>query len=106
MANPFAKTRQASDPYAVYRAGDLTWHVIKTYKLAKNEAGDPYARWMVAAKSDATFGSFELGDTYARDVRSFGQLIAATPAWLEAYGTALQRQRGLPAPTAFLELEA
>jgi hypothetical protein len=64
MANPFAKSRPVNQPYAIYRAGDLIWHVLKTYKQVKNE--DTYARWMVAAKSDATFGSFDMGDTYAR----------------------------------------
>jgi hypothetical protein len=33
-----------------------------------------------------TFGSFELGDTYAVEVRRYGRLVAATPEWLEAYG--------------------
>jgi hypothetical protein len=68
MANPFAKSRPADKPYAIYRAGDLTWHVLKTYKQVKNE--DTYARWMVAAKSDATFGSFDMGDTYAIEVQA------------------------------------
>ena len=97
MANPFAKSRPANSPYAIYRAGDLVWHVLKTYKQAKNE--DTYARWMVAAKSDATFGSFEGGDTYAAEVKRYGQLVAAEPAWLEAYGIP---QAGRPTPEEYL----
>lgn len=85
MANPFAKSRKTGNPYAIYRAGDMVWHVLKTYKQVKNE--DTYARWMVAAKSDATFGSFELGDTYALEVKRYGTLVAADPAWQEAYDT-------------------
>ena len=85
MANPFAKSRKADAPYAIYRAGDMTWHVLKTYKQVQNE--DAYARWFVAAKSDATFGSFELGDTYAIEVKRYGTLVAADPAWQEAYDT-------------------
>ena len=50
MANPFAKSRPADKPYAIYRAGDLVWHVLKTYKQVKNE--DTYARWMVAAEPE------------------------------------------------------
>jgi hypothetical protein len=84
MANPFAKSRPADKPYAIYRAGDMTWHVLKTYKTIPNEDKDPYARWFVAAKSAATFGSFELGDTYRRDVIRYGRLVAAEPAWIEA----------------------
>ena len=86
MPNPFAKTRPTDNPYAIYRAGDIEWRVIKTYKTVKSEDKDPYARWMVAAKSDATFGGFDMGDTYASEVKAYGALWAAEPAWLEAYG--------------------
>ena len=99
MANPFAKSRPTTRPYAIYRAGDLIWHVVKTYKTPASEAKDPYARWLVAAKSDATFGSFEGGDTYAAEVRRFGRLVAAEPAWLEAYGI---RQEDVPTPEEYL----
>lgn len=97
MANPFAKSRKADAPYAIYRAGDMTWHVLKTYKQAKNE--DAYARWFVAAKSAATFGSFDMGDTYAAEVQRYGALVAAEPAWLEAYG---YKQTYLPTPAEYL----
>ena len=99
MANPFAKSRPADKPYAIYRAGDMVWHVCKTYKMPKNEAGNMYARWFVWAKSDATFGSFEGGDTYAADVERYGTLVAAEPSWLEAYGI---RKEYLPTPEEYL----
>jgi hypothetical protein len=83
------------DPYAIFKAGDMTWHVLKTYKQVKNE--DAYARWFVAAKSDATFGSFEMGDTYALEVKRYGTLVAATPEWQEAYDT-----RKVPTPQDYL----
>ena len=85
MPNPFAKTRQIDNPHAIYTAGDIEWRVLKTYKLPKSEAKDPYARWMVAARSGATFGGFDMGDTYATEVKAYGRLVAATPEWLEAY---------------------
>lgn len=97
MANPFAKSRKANEPYAIYRAGDMVWHVCKTYKQAKNE--DAYARWFVWAKSPMTYGSFEGGDTYAADVQRYGALVAAEPAWLEAYG---YKQGYLPTPAEYL----
>ena len=31
---------------------------------------NPYARWFCAVKSPNTYGSWEYGDTYARDVQS------------------------------------
>jgi hypothetical protein len=49
MANPFAKSRPVNQPYAIYRAGDMIWHVLKTYKQVKNE--DTYARWMVRPRA-------------------------------------------------------
>ncbi len=97
MPNPFGKSRSIDAPYAIYICGDFTWHVLKTYKLAKNE--DAYSRWFVAAKSDATFGRFELGDTYAQDVERFGVLAAAEPAWLDAYGIT---KPYLPTPAEYL----
>jgi len=99
MPNPFAKSRKTDDPHAIYTCGDFTWHVIKTYKMPKSEDKDPYARWMVAAKSDATFGSFELGDTYKNEVERYGTLVAASPQWLEAYGIA---KPYLPTPDEYL----
>lgn len=93
--NPFSKSRKTETPYAIYRAGDMVWHVLKTYKQVKNE--DTYARWFVAAKSAATWGSFEMGDTYAIEVKRYGQLVAAEPEWQEAYDT-----RKVPTPAEYL----
>lgn len=81
MANQFGKTRDTQSPYAIYKGPGITWHVLKTYKQHSSEVKDPYARWLVAAKSDATFGSFEMGDTYAQEVKRYGRLVAATPEW-------------------------
>ena len=84
MPNPFGKSRKLDKPYAIYIGlMGLEWRILKTYKLAKNE--DYNSTWYVAAKSEATFGSFEYGDTYKRDVTSFGNLVAADPEWLAAY---------------------
>jgi hypothetical protein len=37
--NPFGKSRPATQPYAIYRAGDMVWHVCKTYKLVQRTRG-------------------------------------------------------------------
>jgi len=84
--NPFSKSRPVSEPYAIYKAGDWTWHICKTYKTAENEAKDAYARWFVWAKSPHTYGSFEGGDTYAKEILSMATLVACTPDWLELQG--------------------
>jgi len=73
----------------------MVWHVCKTYKLGQNE--DTYARWFVWAKSPMTYGSFEGGDTYAVEVKRYGQLVAADPEWQAAYDT-----RPVPTVTDYL----
>jgi hypothetical protein len=35
--NPFGKSRPATQPYAIYRAGDMVWHVCKTYKQPERD---------------------------------------------------------------------
>lgn len=97
MPNPFAKTRPVTSPYAIYKAGDFTFHVCKTYKTPASECKDAYARWFVWAKSPMTYGSFEGGDTYRSEIVGFARLVAATPLWQEAYGTRL-----LPTPDEYL----
>lgn len=87
MPNPFGKSRPVDKPYAIYESPrGWTWHVCKTYKSPESEAKDPYARWFVWAKSPMTYGSFEGGDTYRRDVMNLGRLVAADPEWIKAYG--------------------
>jgi hypothetical protein len=87
MANPFAKSRKTDAPYAIYQGpGGWEWRVLKTYKQPENEAKDQYARWMVAAKSPHTYGEFEMGDTYANEVLTYGRLVACTGDWLVAHG--------------------
>jgi hypothetical protein len=86
MKNLFAKTRPVENPYAIYRAGGIFWHVCKTYKTPANETKDQYARWFVWTKSPMTYGEFEGGDVVVVFVKRYGQLVAAEPEWLEAYG--------------------
>jgi hypothetical protein len=100
MANPFAKTRKTDAPYAIYQApGGWEWRVLKSYKAPANELKDQYARWMVAAKSENTWGEFEMGDTYAKEVITYGRLVAATPEWLEARKASGFQSWGMKVPT-------
>jgi len=99
VPNPFGKTRNAAAPYAIYTGPmGFEWRILKTYKMAKNE--DSFARWLVAARSEATFGGFELGDTYAVDVERYGTLVAADPEWLQAYGST---KPYLPTPAEYID---
>ena len=83
----FGKTRTQDKPYAIYKnASGWEWRVLKTYKHSSAELKDPYARWFVAATSPMMHeGEFEMGDTYSREIKQFGQLVLADDTWLEEY---------------------
>ena len=83
----FGKSRTKDKPYAIYKnASGWEWRVLKTYKHSSAELKDPYARWFVAATSPMMpEGAYELGDTYAGEIKQFGQLIMADKGWLEEY---------------------
>ena len=82
-ANPCNKTRKLEDPYEVWECNMqlgfdnlvIEYRVLKKYQSPKNEAENPFARWFTAAKSEATFGSWEYGDTYIRDIVSSGRRV-------------------------------
>ena len=84
MKNECGKTRDVNNPYEIWECrmdmgfGDILnveYRVLKKYKSPKGEAEDPFARWYTAAKSEATFGSWEYGDTYIRDIVSSGRRV-------------------------------
>ncbi len=83
--NPLGKGRNVENPYAIFMAGNFEIRVLKTYKLAKNESGEQYARWYTVAKSPMTCGSWEYGDTYRKEVTDNFRLTYASPEFIEAY---------------------
>ncbi len=86
------KTATIDAPHATFKGwgafGESEYRILKTYKKPESEAKDPYARWMVAVKTEATFGSFDIGDTYIsdviRDTRRM-EMTQATDEWVENY---------------------
>lgn len=68
-ANPCGKTRPVEKPYEIWTSRDGSWEhrVLKKYQFDDNK---PHARWFVAVKSPFTFGSWEYGDSYVKDVKS------------------------------------
>ena len=87
MPNQFGKTRDIENPYAVYRSPyGWEWRILKTYKMPKSEAKDPYARWFIAATSPLMHdGQFEYGDEYKTTITRNAALISGDPEWLEEY---------------------
>jgi hypothetical protein len=88
MANKLSKTRPVDEPYAIFESngGGIKWHILKTYKTPASEKKDPFARWFVAAYSDATGTRGDMGDDYAVNVRRYGRCTWASEAWIEQYG--------------------
>ena len=68
MKNPCGKTRDVNDPYEVWRSGNWEWRVLKKYQTPEREKENPYARWFCGVKSPFTYGSFEMGDVYVKDI--------------------------------------
>ena len=83
--NPLGKSRKVENPYATFKAGEFEIRILKTYKLAKNETNDPYARWFTVAKSPMTFGSWEYGDNYRKEITDNFRLTYASPEFSKAY---------------------
>ena len=70
LKNQCGKTRPVEKPYEIWenpRSG-FVFRVLKKYQRPDKEADNPYARWFVATKSPYTYGNWELGDGYVRDI--------------------------------------
>jgi hypothetical protein len=66
------KTAPLDSPQAVFASQGWTWKVLKSWQ---NDDNKPYARWFVAVRSPMTYGSFDMGDTYVRDIVLNAHLI-------------------------------
>ena len=71
MAVRNAKSRKQDNPYQIWEAQGWEWRVLKFYS---NDLDDPYARVFCAVRSPFTYGGFELGDVYLREIRSHATL--------------------------------
>ena len=80
MKNLYLKTRPIDNPYEIWKGkvsieGEILnfeWRVLKKWQVDDNK---PYARWFVGAKSEATYGSWEYGDTYVSEIKRLGVRI-------------------------------
>ena len=78
--NECNKTRDIDNPYEIWQGpANFEWRVLKKYQSPENEAKNEYARWFCAVKSDMTYGSFELGDTYVADIKAYGTKVKQSP---------------------------
>ena len=91
--NLLGKSRTKDRPYAIWQGfgafGDTEVRLLKTYQIPSNEQKNQYARWFVAVKSDHTYGSFDIGDSYIRDLLEGMTLKQADPLFTEQYSSML-----------------
>ena len=66
--NLHGKSRTVENPYHIIVADGWEWRVLKRDQSPDAERANPYARWFVAVKSPLTYGSWEYGDTYIREI--------------------------------------
>lgn len=72
MANECAKTRDISEPYEIWtNSQGWEWRVLKKYQTEEKEKDNPQARWFCGVKSPFTYGSFELGDVWVKDIKDY-----------------------------------
>lgn len=68
MKNECAKTRDIDNPYEIWKFRDWEWRVLKKYQTPDKEKENPYARWLCAVRSPMTFGGWDIGDVYIKDI--------------------------------------
>ena len=88
--NLLGKSRKTDTPYAIFKGygpfGETEVRLLKTYQLPAKEKENPYARWFVAVKTDMTYGSYDMGDSYIREATMGLTRVYADPLYLEQYG--------------------
>lgn len=74
MKNECGKTVDINNPYEVWKneSAGWEWRILKKWQADDNK---PYARWMCAVKSPMTFGGYDMGDTYAKDVKDYAHKV-------------------------------
>ena len=87
--NLLGKSRNLQKPYAIWKGqgpfGNTEMCLIKTYQVPANEAKNQYAKWMIAVKSDMTYGSYDMGDSYIRDAIYGLNLTYASEEYRQQY---------------------
>lgn len=70
MKNECSKLRPVENPYEVWKGCGFEWRVLKKYQSPEKEAKNAFARWHCAVKSPYTYGGWDRGDVYVREIKS------------------------------------
>jgi hypothetical protein len=75
--NLCGKTRKLDDPYETWKSfdGSWTWRILKKYQSQEAEDKNPEARWYCAVQSPMTYGGWEHGDVWVRDIKKHAQKV-------------------------------
>ena len=85
MKNLMNKTRTAENPYATFHGNNnFVSHVIRAYSI-KTPEENPHVAWFTIAKSDDSFGSYEYGDVYIKELTDNSELVYASPEFIKQY---------------------
>ena len=87
--NLLGKSRKTDTPYAIFKGygpfGETEMRLLKTYQLPAKEKENPYARQFVAVKTDMTYGSYDMGDSYIREATMGLTLTYASDEYKKQY---------------------
>ena len=87
--NLLGKSRKTDTPYAIFKGygpfGNTEMRLLKTYQLPAKEKENQYARWFVAVKSDMTYGSYDMGDSYIKEATMGLTLTYASDEYKKQY---------------------
>jgi len=74
MKNKCLKERKVDNPYEIWESFDGTWE-WKVLKKWQYDDDKPYGRWMCAVKSPYTYGGYDMGDVYVKDIKENAKKI-------------------------------
>ena len=87
--NLMGKTRKLDDPYATFKGmgvfGLTEVQLLKAYQTPAKESSNVHARWMVAIKTDATHGGYDMGDSYVNEAVRGLTLVECSDEYAQQY---------------------
>ena len=87
--NLMRKTRKIDNAYATFKGlgmfGDTEVRLLKSYQVPNTEKRNIYSRWLVAVKTDATYGTFEIGDNWVDEAVKGLTLVECSDEYAQQY---------------------
>jgi hypothetical protein len=82
VKNLMGKSRKPGAAYAVIELPGWKWEILKLYKSVEASKKDPYARAFCAVVGPGTFGGYDMGDVYIKDIPGAYAALEAAEAKL------------------------